>query len=92
MGTSDERLCREECSLHAPLRVRFALRYASGGPCPLGPCPWSLRPAGPLPPLFETMRLAAKALAMTALDVLTEPTLLKRAKEAYGDERRAALP
>src|SRR5947209_3008711 len=44
------------------------------------------------PRALETMRLAAKALAMTALDVLTEPTLLKRAKEAHGDERRAALP
>jgi amidohydrolase len=44
------------------------------------------------PRALETMRLAAKALAMTALDVLTEPGLLKRAKEAHGDGRRAALP
>jgi hypothetical protein len=29
------------------------------------------------------MHLAAKALAMTALDVLSEPGLLKRAKEAH---------
>src|SRR6266849_8923797 len=34
------------------------------------------------PRALETMHLAAKALAMTALDVLTEPALLKRAKEA----------
>ena len=32
---------------------------------------------------LETMRFAAKALAMTALDVFTEPGLLKRAKEAH---------
>jgi amidohydrolase len=35
------------------------------------------------PRALETMHLAAKALAMTALDVLTEPALLKRAKEAH---------
>jgi amidohydrolase len=35
------------------------------------------------PRALETMRLAAKALAMTALDVLAEPALLKRAKEAH---------
>jgi amidohydrolase len=35
------------------------------------------------PRALETMRLAAKAMAMTALDVLTEPALLKRAKEAH---------
>jgi len=29
------------------------------------------------------MHLGAKALAMTALEVLTEPALLKRAKEAH---------
>ena len=44
------------------------------------------------PRALETMHLAAKALAMTALDVLTEPTLLKRVKEAHGNERRAAVP
>ncbi len=44
------------------------------------------------PRALETMHVAAKALAMTALDVLTEPALLKRAKEAHGNERRAALP
>jgi amidohydrolase len=32
---------------------------------------------------LDTMHVAAKALAMTALDVLTEPGLLKRAKEAH---------
>ena len=36
------------------------------------------------PRALETMRLAAKALAMTALDVMTEPPLLKNAKEAHG--------
>jgi amidohydrolase len=35
------------------------------------------------PRALQTMRLAAKTLAMTALDVLTEPGLLKRAKEAH---------
>jgi hypothetical protein len=35
------------------------------------------------PRALDTMRLAAKALAMTALDVLTEPALLKRVKEAH---------
>ena len=44
------------------------------------------------PRALETMHLAAKALAMTALEVLTEPALLKRAREAQGNERRAALP
>jgi amidohydrolase len=35
------------------------------------------------PLALETMRIAAKALAMTALDVLTDTALLKRAKEAH---------
>jgi amidohydrolase len=35
------------------------------------------------PRALETMHLAAKALAMTALDLLTEPALLKRAREAH---------
>jgi amidohydrolase len=35
------------------------------------------------PRALETMRLAAKAMAMTALEVLTDPALLKRAKEAH---------
>jgi amidohydrolase len=35
------------------------------------------------PRALETMHLAAKALAMTALDVLTDSTLLKQAKEAH---------
>jgi amidohydrolase len=39
--------------------------------------------AARMPLALETMRIAAKALAMTALDVLTEPALLKRAKEAH---------
>ena len=44
------------------------------------------------PRALQTMHVAAKALAMTALDVLTEPALLKRVKEAHGNGRRAALP
>jgi amidohydrolase len=35
------------------------------------------------PRALETMRMAAKALAMTALDVVTDPALLKRAKEEH---------
>lgn len=35
------------------------------------------------PRALETMRVAAKALAMTALDVLADPALLKRAKEVH---------
>jgi len=35
------------------------------------------------PRALETMHLAAKALAMTALDVLSDAALLKRAKEAH---------
>ena len=38
--------------------------------------------AAKAPRALETMRLAAKALAMTALDVLADGTLVKRAKEA----------
>jgi amidohydrolase len=44
------------------------------------------------PRALETMRIAAKALAMTALEVLTDPALLKRAKDEHGNERRAAVP
>src|SRR5437667_5064717 len=44
------------------------------------------------PRALETMHLAAKALAMTALHVFTDPALLKHAKEAHGNERRAAVP
>jgi amidohydrolase len=39
--------------------------------------------AAKTPKALETMRLAAKALAMTALDVLTDHGLLKRAREAH---------
>lgn len=39
------------------------------------------------PRALATMRLAAKALAMTALDVLTDPGLAKRAKEAHHGRR-----
>ena len=35
------------------------------------------------PRALETMHVAAKALAMTALDVMIEPALLKHAKEAH---------
>jgi hypothetical protein len=44
------------------------------------------------PRALETMHVAAKGLAMTALEVLMEPALLKRAREAHGAERRAAVP
>ena len=36
----------------------------------------------------ETMHVAAKALAMTAIDALTDPSLVKRAKEAFHGHRR----
>jgi hypothetical protein len=39
--------------------------------------------AAKTPRALETMRLAAKALAMTALDVLTDQSLLKRARETH---------
>jgi hypothetical protein len=39
--------------------------------------------AAKTPKALETMRLAAKALAMTAIDVLTDHGLLKRAREAH---------
>jgi amidohydrolase len=39
--------------------------------------------AAKTPRALETMRIAAKALAMTALDVLGDPALVKRAKEAF---------
>ena len=43
--------------------------------------------AAKTPRALETMRLAAKALAMTALDVLADPSLAKRAKEAHDGRR-----
>lgn len=39
------------------------------------------------PRALETMRLAAKALAMTAIDVLTDPALPKRAWERHNGSR-----
>src|SRR5207248_7654080 len=39
------------------------------------------------PRSLETMHLAAKALAMTALDVLADPGLAKRAKEAHNGHK-----
>jgi metal-dependent amidase/aminoacylase/carboxypeptidase family protein len=39
------------------------------------------------PQALETMRLAAKALAMTALDVLADGSLVKRAKEAHNGRK-----
>ena len=39
------------------------------------------------PRALETMHLAAKALAMTALDVLSDPGLAKRAKEAHNGHK-----
>ncbi|HUQ42772.1 MAG TPA: peptidase dimerization domain-containing protein, partial [Candidatus Limnocylindrales bacterium] len=35
----------------------------------------------------DTMRVAAKALAMTAIDALTDPALVRRAKESFDDRR-----
>jgi metal-dependent amidase/aminoacylase/carboxypeptidase family protein len=39
--------------------------------------------AAATPRALETMHVAAKALAMTALDVLRDPTLARRAREAH---------
>ncbi len=44
--------------------------------------------AAATPKALETMRVAAKALAMTAVDALTEPALTRRAKEAFNGPRR----
>ena len=44
--------------------------------------------AAATPQAQETMRVAAKALAMTAIDALTDPSLIKRAKEAFHGHRR----
>ncbi|MEK6619836.1 MAG: amidohydrolase [Chloroflexota bacterium] len=40
--------------------------------------------AAATPRALETMHVAAKALAMTALDVLAEPDLMRRARHAFG--------
>ncbi len=39
------------------------------------------------PQALETMRFAAKALAMTAIDVLSDPALGERARQAFNDGR-----
>ena len=39
------------------------------------------------PQALATMRLAAKALAMTAFDVLADPAIAKRAREAHGGRK-----
>jgi len=44
--------------------------------------------AAATPQALETMRVAAKALAMTAIDALTDPALVMRAKEAFDGHRR----
>jgi hypothetical protein len=44
--------------------------------------------AAATPRAQETMHVAAKALAMTAVDALTDPSLTKRAKEAFHGHRR----
>ena len=44
--------------------------------------------AAATPQAQETMHVAAKALAMTAIDALTDPSLVKRAKEAFHGHRR----
>jgi amidohydrolase len=43
--------------------------------------------AAGMPKAQETMRFAAKALAMTAIDALTDPGLVKKAKEAFDGHR-----
>jgi len=43
--------------------------------------------AAKTPSALATMRLAAKALAMTAFDVLADPAMAKRAKEAHDGRR-----
>jgi amidohydrolase len=43
--------------------------------------------AAGMPQAQETMRFAAKALAMTAIDALTDPGLVKKAKEAFDGHR-----
>jgi len=44
--------------------------------------------AAATPRALETMHVAAKALAMTAIDALTDPSLVIRAKEAFDGQRR----
>jgi len=44
--------------------------------------------AAATPKALETMRVAAKALAMTSVDALCDPGLLKRAREAFDGPRR----
>ena len=51
-----------------------------------GPIPWhshDFAAASRTPRALETMHLAAKALAFTALDALAEPALLQSAKDAH---------
>lgn len=43
--------------------------------------------AASMPKAQDTMRFAAKALAMTAIDVLTDPRLVEKAKEAFDGYR-----
>ncbi len=44
--------------------------------------------AAATPRALETMHVAAKALAMTAVDALADPALTRRAKEAFDGHRR----
>ncbi len=44
--------------------------------------------AAATPKALETMRVAARALAMTAVDALCDPGLVKRAREAFDGPRR----
>ncbi len=51
-----------------------------------GPVPWHSRDfaaAARTPRALETMRLAAKALAFTSIDLLARPELMKQAKAAF---------
>jgi amidohydrolase len=55
------------------------------GPVPGHSTEFAAAAATPL--ALETMRFAAKALAMTAIDALTEASLVKRAREAFDGHR-----
>src|SRR5919201_2506526 len=56
------------------------------GPVPGHSTEFAAAAATPL--ALETMHVAAKTLAMTALDVLSDPSLVIRAKEAFNGQRR----
>ena len=58
-----------------------------------GPVPWhshDFAREARTPRALETMRLGAKALAFTAIDLLARPSLLVQAKEAFAARSRAS--